>query len=192
MTGAASSAPGTLPWSIGQAASSDAAGVYDVMRTTWLSTYPNEALGISVESIRVRIEGERGEDVPGRIERWRQAIDDPDRHVFVAKQGDRVLGYVAPFYDENERHCRVGGLYVLPEAQGKGLGHQLLEAAIASIGREHDIYLHVVTYNLRTIDFYARHGFVETGRDMTGSTPGLQDGRYIPEMEMVLPAGVTE
>ncbi len=160
------------------------------MRTTWLSTYPNEALGISAESIRARIEGEHGEDVPGRIERWRQAIENPDRRIVVAKQGDRVLGYVAPFYDENEQHFRLGGLYVLPEAQGKGLGHRLIEAAIASIGREHDIYLHVATYNVRTIDFYTRHGFVRTGRDMTGSTPGLQDGRDIPELELVLPAGV--
>lgn len=179
-----------LPYSIEHAKSSDAAGLYEVMRTTWLNTYPNDELGISVESIRARIEGKHGEDIPKRTERWRQTIEDPDRHVFVAKQGDRVLGYVAPFYDEDEKHFRVGGLYVLPEAQGKGLGHQLIEASIASIGREHDIYLHVVTYNARTINFYKRHGFVETGRDMTGSTPGLQDGRYIPEIEMVRPAGM--
>jgi len=176
--------------SVEHAEPSDAPALYDVMRTTWLDTYPNEALGISVDDIRVRIEGRNGADIAARVERWRRTIENPDREVFVAKRGDRVVGYVAPFFDDAERHYRVGGLYVLPEAQGQGLGHRLIEASIASIGREHDIYLHVVTYNTRTIDFYRRHGFVETGRDMTGSTAGLEDGRQIPELEMVLPAAV--
>ncbi|MEO6532742.1 MAG: GNAT family N-acetyltransferase [Pseudolysinimonas sp.] len=173
--------------SIVRAQVSDAEALYDVMRATWLDTYPNGELGISVEDIRARIEGEHGEDIPGRIERWRQTIADPDRIVFVAKDGGRVVGYVAPFFDEDEQHYRVGGLYVLPEAQGRGLGHLLVESSVASIGRQHDIYLHVVTYNHRTIEFYRRHGFVETGRDMTGSTAGLADGRLIPEIEMVRP-----
>ncbi len=175
-------------YSVERAQPADAVGIYEVMRATWLNTYPNEDLGISFDDIRARIEGEHGEDAPVRTERWRQTIEDPNRQIFVAKDGTRVVGYVAPFYDDEEQHYRVGGLYVLPEAQGKGLGHQLIEKSIASIGREHDIYLHVVTYNAKTIEFYERHGFVPSGRDMTGSSPGLRDGRYIPEIEMVLPA----
>jgi ribosomal protein S18 acetylase RimI-like enzyme len=176
------------PFSVERARPADAPALYDVMRTTWLHTYPNDGLAISVEDIRARIEGRNGEDIATRVERWRETIANPDRDVFVAREGEHVVGYVAPFFDETEQHYRVGGLYVLPAAQGKGLGHRLLEASIASIGRELDIYLHVVTYNVRTIAFYKRHGFVETGRDMTGSTAGLGDGRHIPEMEMVLPA----
>lgn len=173
---------------IGFAQPDDAEGIYNVMRTTWLNTYPSEELGISPEDIRARIEGEKGELIAEKTEKWRKTIENPDRKVFVAKSGDQVVGYVAPFYDAKENHFRVGGLYVLPELQGKGIGHKLINASIASIGRNHDIYLHVVTYNTKTIGFYERQGFVKTGRDMTGSTGGLKDGRLIPEIEMVLPA----
>jgi ribosomal protein S18 acetylase RimI-like enzyme len=176
------------PYIIGIANPEDAPGIYEVMRTTWLNTYPNEELGISYEDIRARIEGEHGEDAPVRIEKWRKAILDPNKTVFVAKEGNRVVGYVAPFYDEKNQQRRIGGLYVLPETQGKGVGYKLINKSIESFGREHDIFLHVVTYNTKTREFYERQGFIETGRDMTGSSSGLKDGRYIPEIEMVLPA----
>lgn len=175
-------------YTISPARPNDAEGVYDVMRATWLDTYPNEEHGISHEDIRARIEGEHAELIAQKIEKWRETIKNPSRTIIVAKDGDKVVGYVAPFYDENEKHYRVGGLYVLPETQGKGVGHKLIQESIASIGREHDIYLHVVTYNRKAIGFYERQGFVKTGRDTTGSTRGLKDGRLIPEIEMVLRA----
>ena len=66
--------------------------------------------------------------------------------------------------------------------QGHGIGRRLVDESIRSIGREHDIYLHVVSYNRSTIRFYERQGFVATGRDTTETDA---TGSTIPEFEMV-------
>jgi GNAT superfamily N-acetyltransferase len=58
---------------------------------------------------------------------------------------------------------RVGALYVLPSAQGSGIGHALLERNLAWHGDDRDVYLTVAAYNERARRFYARHGFVVTG-----------------------------
>ncbi len=173
---------------IKRAEPNDGVGVHDVQIRTWLDTYPNNELNISREDIRIRVEGKNGERVANKGERWRLTIEDPESNVFVAKDGDTVVGFVAPHYDAENHQHRIGGLYVLPEYQGLGIGKQLIQKSIETHGRNHDIYLHVVPYNLKTIGFYKKLGFVETGKDVTGSSRGLDDGRYLPEIEMVLPA----
>lgn len=166
----------------------DAEGIFNVQRSTWLNTYPNEAAGITEEDIRVRLEGPNGELIPQRIERWRQGVETTDdkRAVFVVKNEGEVIGFVAPAIMEGQR--RIGALYVLPGLQGKGIGYQLTDKAVVWHGRNEDIFLHVARYNNSAIGFYERYGFVPTGRHIEDEDAKRSGNKEIPEIEMVLPA----
>ena len=167
---------------------SDAEGVFNVQRLTWLATYPNDELGITVEDIRKRVEGEHGELIQPKIERWRSGIETAGekRAVFVARTDGKVTGFVAPAIMDGQR--RIGAIYVLPETQGTGIGSKLIQKAIEWHGRDEDIFLHVASYNQNAIDFYKKNGFEETGKEVRDDVAQLGNGKEIPEIEMVLKA----
>jgi len=166
----------------------DAAGVFDVQRQTWIDTYPNEEAGITEQDVRNRVEGEHGELVADKIAWWRKGIETSgeNRAIFVVKDEDKVVGFVAPGIMDGQR--RIGAIYVLPEAQGKGLGRKLLDKAIDWHGRDEDIYLHVASYNENAIGFYEKNGFEKTGRDIEDLDARERGVVEIPEIEMVLKA----
>lgn len=166
----------------------DAEGVYEVQRQTWIDTYPNKEAGISEQDIRDRIEGANGEKVADRIKWWKKGIETvgEKRGVFVAKQDDKVVGFVAPGIIDGQR--RIGAIYVLPEVQGQGLGRTLLGKATDWHGRDEDIYLHVASYNGNAIGFYEKNGFEKTGRAIEDLDARENNAVEIPEIEMILKA----
>lgn len=174
---------------IERATSEDAEGVNNVIRQTWLDTYPNEKAGITEEDIRLRVEGENGERIPERIKRWKDKIENKDgsKAVYVARLNGKVVGMTAPGIIDGRRE--VGALYVLPEVQGMGVGRMLMEKGLEWHGDDEDIYLAVASYNQKAIDFYKRFGFEQTDTviedrgDVYGNTK-------IPEIEMVRKAKV--
>lgn len=162
----------------------DAAEIAAVQRHTWLATYPNPEAGITKEDVWMAIAGKEGECIPVRVDRWREKLENvgSERGVFVVRDGDKVIGYTAPAIRDEQR--RLGGLYVLPEAQSRGVGQALLEQAVAWHGRDEDIFLHAVSYNTSAIQFYTRHGFEATGREVMDDMAG----KPLPCIEMVLHA----
>jgi GNAT superfamily N-acetyltransferase len=162
----------------------DAEAVCDVLRQTWLDTYPNEEAGITRDDIRLRIEGVDGERIPKNIERWRKSIatTDGSRAVYVARIDGKVSGVVAPGFIDGQR--RIGAIYMLPEAQGKGIGSQLMQKALEWHGDKEDIYLLVATYNQNAIDFYKRFGFEQTDNPVI-DTGDVYGNTQIPEIEMI-------
>ncbi len=173
--------------SIEKASPDDAEAIVEIRRQGWLSAYPNPDYGISYENVRKRIEGENGEHLAIAAERWHKGIKEDmasgRRANFVAKLNGKVVGYTAPHVINGQQ--RLGALYVLPEAQGKGVGRQLLQAAINWYGRDEDIFLRVVSYNQKAIDLYNKFGFRETGNNIEGIR--IDDQEALPEIEMKLP-----
>jgi GNAT superfamily N-acetyltransferase len=162
----------------------DAEAVSELLRQTWLATYPNAKAGITEEDIRLRTEGENGERIPQNVENWRKRIesDDGSVAVFVARTDGKVLGMAALGIIDGKR--KIGAMYVLPEAQGKGVGSILMQNALEWHGDKEDIYLLVASYNQNAIDFYKRFGFEQT------DTPIVDEGNvygdtHIPEIEMI-------
>lgn len=168
------------------ATKNDAESIYRVQSQTWLDTYPNKDAGITREDIRLRIEGEHGELVSEKIKRWKERIesDNEKSKIFVARVDGKVVGFTAPGFIDGQR--RIGAIYVLPEAQGKGVGSALMKQALSWHGNSDDIYLRVATYNHNAINFYKGFGFEETGNSITDQTAKDRGIVEIPEIEMVL------
>lgn len=78
----------------------------------------------------------------------------PAAKVTVAEADGRVVGFVALL------DAFVGGLFVAPEAHGRGVGRALIQDAAAARGA---LEVEVYAANAGARAFYARTGFVETG-----------------------------
>ncbi|HSX31702.1 MAG TPA: GNAT family N-acetyltransferase [Candidatus Saccharimonadales bacterium] len=182
-----SSEANNMQITVERATPDDAEAISELLRVTWQATYPNDKAGISREDIRLRTEGNNGERIPQNIANWRKRIetDDGTVAVFVARESGKVVGMAAPGIIEGRR--RIGAMYVLPDVQGKGIGSQLMEKALAWHGREEDIYLLVASYNDNAIKFYRRFGFVQTDTAVVDNG-NVYGNTHIPEVEMVLKA----
>lgn len=88
--------------------------------------------------------------------------------VTVAEMGGAVAGFVAV---DGEGY--VGGLYLAPEARGRGIGAALLAAAKAA--RPEGLMLWAFVANTPARRFYAREGFVEAGATAGENEEGLPD-----------------
>lgn len=173
---------------IERATVADAEAVCDVRDQAWLATCTNEDLGITEAVVRTYLDGNNGELIPKKIQRWRDsiALDDSQGATFVARQGGAIKGFVGLNYKDGRRW--LSALYVLPESQGWGIGSQLMQKALQWFGQTEDIYLQVVSYNQPAIDFYERFGFEQTGVEVKDLTK-LAVNKFLPALEMVLRAG---
>jgi len=72
-----------------------------------------------------------------------------------------IVGF-ADFYSDSGE-ARLGAIYVLPEAQGEGIGGRLLEAGISRFLTDTKITLRVERDNIPARRFYEARGFRETG-----------------------------
>lgn len=165
----------------------DAEAIWDVKRASWLATYPNAELGLTVGGLWRRLDGEHGEKVAPGLARLRERITlAAGEYYLVAEQTGVVIGMTSPLIEATGRH-RVGALYLDPDVTGRGIGHRLLEANLDWHGQGTDVYLNVAGYNARAIRFYERHGFI-----ITGPVPdeNAGDGPAIPELEMALLAHI--
>lgn len=108
----------TNSFEIQPASSDDANGIALVQEKTWLATYPNEKYGVTEEDIRSK--NFLSEE---KIQRWKESIEhqNEQNHTFVAKQGDKVVGFCV--VNKDNEYNIVNALYVLPELQGQGLGY---------------------------------------------------------------------
>ena len=85
--------------------------------------------------------------------------------VAVDDASNRIVGFMALIDNV------LAALFVQPEWQGRGIGSRLLEIA-CKIHQE--LYLTVYACNSRAVNFYLKHGFVETGRRIESATGQME------------------
>jgi diamine N-acetyltransferase len=90
-------------------------------------------------------------------------------HIFIlAKEKDNFVGF-ASFEPgcTNLPKTKIHKLYILPSAQGKGVGKKFIQELNASAEAKGDylLSLNVNKYNSSAIRFYEKNGFKETARE---------------------------
>lgn len=95
------------------------------------------------------------------------------RHYWLAGADARVLGTLRLLAEPGGGH-RIGRVCTRAEARGRGLGHRLMDAALAEVGDGPC----VLDAQEQQVAFYARHGFTAAGPSF------VEDG--IPHVPMAL------
>ena len=111
---------------------------------------------------------------PDEVRGWVRTWDLTTYDVWLAQSADRVVGYA---------RCTttwLDDLYLLPEAQGRGVGSALLDRVKEE--RPAGFGLWVFESNLPARDFYRRRGFVELEH-----TDGSANDERAPDIKMVWP-----
>lgn len=95
-------------------------------------------------------------------------LQDPDSAFFFIREGKKNLGYIKLNHGNAQTEqladtgMEIERIYILKEAQGKGLGQVLLDFAVdqARLAGQKGIWLGVWEENKGAIRFYERNGFV--------------------------------
>lgn len=93
-----------------------------------------------------------------------EVIARPGTVILKYVEGDRILGCVELAIEG--KYLYLGMLTVEPNLQGKGIGKLLLQAAeeFATQHRCPKIYMTVITVRSELIQWYKRHGYVDSGK----------------------------
>lgn len=149
---------------------SDAQWIRKVQHDSWLETYPNEAFGITIESIQERV---ADFITPESVQRFVELLKDPNQHTWIARDGDCVVGYCVA--EKSKGYNQLKALYVLAEFHGQKVGKDLIEHALVWLGTDRDIVLEAAVYNKRALRFYEKYGFKPTGKTgMSKDIPTVQ------------------
>ena len=118
-----------------------------VARTSWHHTYE----GIIPRKIQDNFlaTAYSDENMVRRVER---------SHAFVAVIDDKIAGFANFSYVKDDGTSELAAIYLLPEAQGKGLGTKLLEQGLA-LANIKAFELSVKKDNATGLNFYLAKGF---------------------------------
>lgn len=115
-----------------------------------------------------------------------QSVEAARNHVvntLIAKEGERVIGFVVygPYrWEDLPETGEVLAIYTLRKYYGRGVGHALMETALAALADYPQVALWVLKGNERAIRFYEKHGFTFDGTEQTDLM-----GKPVTELRMV-------
>lgn len=152
----------------------DAAEIARVHVATWRSAYRGLLPEDFLDSL----------SEPGYEARWARTISNSRIRVYVAEEGETIVGFASGGREragEAEFSGELYALYVLDEAQGRGHGRQLVRAVVEGLRamRTRDMIVWVLRDNPKARRFYERLGgvFVREQPITIGSTV-LQEVSY--------------
>lgn len=159
----------------------DARATIEVQYKTWLDTYPNEKVGITIDDIEDRYKN--AFDVE-KIKRREQIIvnPEPNEKFIIAKDKDKVVGVCFGMISDDKNQLQM--IYVLPEYQGKGIGMMLWKSILSFFDKSKDVYVELADYNEKAISFYKKIGFIDTGKRFSDERFRMKSGSILTEMEM--------
>lgn len=164
----------------------DAEELQKVLFSTWMSTYPNEEVGVLKEDIQEFFKDSFTESV---IEKRKKRISDylnsDTKILLVAKKNGKIIGFCNGRIEDT--YNQIQAIYVLPEYQCLGVGKLLFEKVKHFFNNTKDIIIEVVDYNKKAIDFYKKLGFEVSGKIISNEQLRMPCSNIIlPEIEMVL------
>lgn len=140
-------------FSIAEATKDDAAAIADFLWRAWEEAGPNAPgfAGATDETIKAL----------GTRESIVERVGGPDRRMFIAKEGEMVVGFSANRRVDDEL-VELAGIVVLESMTGKRIGSGLCHIAIENASREGYRRMRVRTEvdNERALGFYESHGFI--------------------------------
>ena len=132
---------------------SDLPAVRQVLVATWHATYDAILGKEQVAAITTAWHS---------IEALERQRDAPGSSFLVAEIGGRVVATASARSGPDGR-ITLSRMYVLPEAQRRGIGRRLLAASLASFPHARAVQLEVEPHNVAAIAFYERAGFRVVG-----------------------------
>jgi GNAT superfamily N-acetyltransferase len=111
--------------------------------------------------------------------------------MLIARINDAPIGFAAYFATDDMTEMQIDRLYVLPEHQGKGVGHLFIEriADIARMAGFYTLTLNVNKNNKSAIAVYERNGFAVRDSVVNDIGGGFVMDDFV--MEKKLPRPVT-
>ncbi|PSL07541.1 GNAT family N-acetyltransferase [Cecembia rubra] len=110
------------------------------------------------------------------------------KHIFLlAEEGDRSLGFCSyELHAKSPSKTKIHKIYILPEAQGKGVGKKLIQevALIAKKNGDNHLFLNVNKYNQSAIDFYSKIGFYEDFKEVIDIGNGFVMDDVVMELKI--------
>ena len=145
-------------YELSKASADDAVAIRTLQAKSWIDTYPNEELGISLEFIKERTDRWLLRD---NLEKSKKHIsdkvNDPTQFYRIAMLDKNIVGFVHVSTKENGAKY-LEAIYTDPETLGTGLGQTLMASASEWIGGN-DVTLEVASYNDRAVRFYEKYGY---------------------------------
>ena len=143
----------------------DAEALVDLHLACWRDAYPGLLSEATIESTFA--------DRDAHVVRRRERLADPEAPTFVVEDAGALVAFATagpPRHDDPPADLELYAIYALASTWGRGLGHQLLAAAVG----ERSAYLWVLDGNDRAQAFYRRHGF-----ELDGATEDHPEGRHL-------------
>ncbi|WP_018932409.1 GNAT family N-acetyltransferase [Gracilibacillus lacisalsi] len=138
----------------------------------------------SLESFSLNISGTAYFDPQlGRLAQFYQQQPNA-KYWVVVNEHEEVMGGVgiAPF-DQEKNICELQKLYIIPEAQGRGLSKKLITVAL-NFAKKHYTFCYLETMDKLQIanQLYSRFGFKQLDKPMEASEHNACDTWYIKEL----------
>ncbi len=159
--------------------------IQKIRKETWLDTYPNPELGITIEDVESEFVETPDQKIKNRKRREKWIIE-PSIYNLIAREENRAIGFFIG--RKFPKYSRIGAIYILPDFQGKGIGAMLMKKGLGWLGDDLDILVNLASYNKNAQEFYRKFGFELTGKNATDTHHPLASGKVIPEVEMKKPA----
>lgn len=138
--------------SIEKATTQDIPTIRAIAHTTW---YPTFEEILSKEQIGYMLEMMYSESS------LTEQIEIKKHHFFLAKENNKALGFMSVELNyQNQSVAKIHKIYILPTAQGKGIGKILMQKAeeIAQESNQKFMSLNVNRFN-KALDFYENLGY---------------------------------
>ena len=136
-----------------RAKSEDVDSIKRVLSETWMDTYADHLPRSTIEYVTTNWHD------PNML---RSQIENPGDYFAVAKDEGNVTGLVT-VVSVGQNELYLTRLYVHPQHQRRGIGTDLLNAALAAYPDAKTIRLEVEQHNTKGLSFWRKQKFVEVG-----------------------------